>query len=113
MGLADGGGGDRERKRFKVMGFMGIQAGFGSMGQRWSLRKLWFPKNRRCLHSYWFFSGLFSFYFIYFWIFGFFFLRLLVWGKYALKLMISRCSYHCLSILSPNEKYYILIIIHI
>ena len=33
MGLDDGGGGDRERKRFKVTGFVGIQAGFGSMGR--------------------------------------------------------------------------------
>ena len=32
MGLVDGGGVDGERKRFKVMGFVGIQVGFGSTG---------------------------------------------------------------------------------
>lgn len=34
-----------ERKRHKVMGFVGIQTGFGSAGRRRSLRKTWMPSD--------------------------------------------------------------------
>ncbi|XP_077252202.1 putative beta-1,3-galactosyltransferase 14 [Tasmannia lanceolata] len=36
-------------KRYKVMGFVGIQTGFGSTGRRRSLRKTWFPSDRQGL----------------------------------------------------------------
>ena len=66
-GSAVGGGGDGEGKRYKVMGFVGIQTGFGSVGRRRSLRKSWLPADRQGLQRYFFFSGLFfPFYFIYF-----------------------------------------------
>lgn len=32
-------------KRHKVMGFVGIQTGFGSVGRRRSLRKTWMPSD--------------------------------------------------------------------
>ncbi|XP_057457878.1 probable beta-1,3-galactosyltransferase 14 [Lotus japonicus] len=35
--------------RHKVMGFVGIQTGFGSVGRRQSLRKTWFPSDRQGL----------------------------------------------------------------
>ncbi|KAH1247158.1 putative beta-1,3-galactosyltransferase 14 [Glycine max] len=35
--------------RHKVMGFVGIQTGFGSAGRRVSLRKTWFPSDRQGL----------------------------------------------------------------
>ncbi|PKA46040.1 putative beta-1,3-galactosyltransferase 14 [Apostasia shenzhenica] len=43
------GGGGRVKERHKVMGFVGIQTGFGSAGRRRSLRKTWFPSDRRGL----------------------------------------------------------------
>ena len=60
----DGGGGDGGGKRYKVMGFVGIQTGFGSAGRRRSLRKSWMPADQQGLQRYWFFSGLFYFYFL-------------------------------------------------
>ncbi|GLU18079.1 hypothetical protein SLE2022_343990 [Rubroshorea leprosula] len=36
-------------KRHKVMGFVGIQTGFGSTGRRRSLRKTWMPSDRQGL----------------------------------------------------------------
>ncbi|CAA7013842.1 unnamed protein product [Microthlaspi erraticum] len=38
-------GGKSVRKRHKVMGFVGIQTGFGSAGRRQALRKTWMPSN--------------------------------------------------------------------
>ncbi|XP_044482855.1 probable beta-1,3-galactosyltransferase 14 [Mangifera indica] len=38
-----------ESKRHKVMGFVGIQTGFGSTGRRRSLRKTWMPSDRQGL----------------------------------------------------------------
>ncbi|XP_057952245.1 probable beta-1,3-galactosyltransferase 14 [Malania oleifera] len=38
-----------DRKRHKVMGFVGIQTGFGSVGRRRSLRKTWMPSDRQGL----------------------------------------------------------------
>ncbi|XP_010462209.1 PREDICTED: probable beta-1,3-galactosyltransferase 14 [Camelina sativa] len=38
-------GGGGEGKRHKVMGFVGIQTGFGSAGRRRSLRKTWMPSD--------------------------------------------------------------------
>ncbi|XP_042518689.1 probable beta-1,3-galactosyltransferase 14 [Macadamia integrifolia] len=40
---------DGDRNRHKVMGFVGIQTGFGSVGRRKSLRKTWFPSDRQGL----------------------------------------------------------------
>ncbi|KAK8643744.1 hypothetical protein V6N13_013024 [Hibiscus sabdariffa] len=40
-----GGGDDHGTKRHKVMGFVGIQTGFGSTGRRRSLRKTWMPSD--------------------------------------------------------------------
>lgn len=40
-------GGDQ--KRHKVMGFVGIQTGFGSVGRRQSLRQTWMPSDRQGL----------------------------------------------------------------
>ncbi|ONK58370.1 uncharacterized protein A4U43_C09F11550 [Asparagus officinalis] len=37
------------RERHKVMGFVGIQTGFGSTGRRRALRKTWFPSDREGL----------------------------------------------------------------
>ncbi|GAA0140456.1 glycosyltransferase [Lithospermum erythrorhizon] len=36
-------------KRYKVMGFVGIQTGFGSVGRRKSLRQTWFPQDHQGL----------------------------------------------------------------
>ncbi|KAK4745845.1 hypothetical protein SAY87_012157 [Trapa incisa] len=52
-----GGGGDgifatdglQYGKRHKVMGFVGIQTGFGSVGRRRSLRQTWMPSDRQGL----------------------------------------------------------------
>ncbi|KAJ7948734.1 Hexosyltransferase [Quillaja saponaria] len=44
-GASDGNGGNG--KRHKVMGFVGIQTGFGSVGRRQSLRKTWVPSDRQ------------------------------------------------------------------
>lgn len=52
-GSAEGGGEDAEGKRYKVMGFVGIQTGFGSVGRRSSLRKSWLPADRQGLQRYW------------------------------------------------------------
>ncbi|KAG9146127.1 hypothetical protein Leryth_015926 [Lithospermum erythrorhizon] len=38
---------DMEAKRYKVMGFVGIQTGFASFGRRRSLRQTWFPSDRQ------------------------------------------------------------------
>ncbi|KAI7729389.1 hypothetical protein M8C21_004216, partial [Ambrosia artemisiifolia] len=43
----NGGGGDQNR--YKVMGFVGIQTGFASVGRRRSLRKTWFPSDHQGL----------------------------------------------------------------
>ena len=40
---------DLARPRRKVLGFVGIQTGFGSAGRRRSLRKTWFPSDREGL----------------------------------------------------------------
>lgn len=49
-GISDGGGGDGSNRR-KVMGFVGIQTGFGSIGRRRSLRKTWMPSDPQGLRS--------------------------------------------------------------
>lgn len=54
-GRSDGNGGlDTENgdKRHKVMGFVGIQTGFGSVGRRRSLRKTWMPSDSQGLQRY-------------------------------------------------------------
>lgn len=43
---------DGDRKRHKVMGFVGIQTGFGSVGRRQSLRKTWMPSDHQGLQRY-------------------------------------------------------------
>ncbi|KAK6157331.1 hypothetical protein DH2020_011579 [Rehmannia glutinosa] len=43
-GISDGG-----QKRHKVMGFVGIQTGFGSVGRRRALRQTWFPSDHQGL----------------------------------------------------------------
>uniref|UniRef100_A0A7N0SY12 Hexosyltransferase n=1 Tax=Kalanchoe fedtschenkoi TaxID=63787 RepID=A0A7N0SY12_KALFE len=47
----DGRGGilSEGQKRHKVMGFVGIQTGFGSVGRRRSLRKTWMPSDHQGL----------------------------------------------------------------
>ena len=51
FGAGTGGiGGDA--KRHKVMGFVGIQTGFASVGRRQSLRKTWLPPDREGLQRY-------------------------------------------------------------
>ncbi|XP_060200755.1 probable beta-1,3-galactosyltransferase 14 isoform X2 [Lycium barbarum] len=45
-GLTDG-----EYKRHKVMGFVGIQTGFGSVARRRSLRRTWFPSDHQGLQK--------------------------------------------------------------
>lgn len=42
--ISDGG-----QKRYKVMGFVGIQTGFESTGRRQALRKTWFPSDQGSL----------------------------------------------------------------
>ncbi|KAL3631461.1 hypothetical protein CASFOL_024445 [Castilleja foliolosa] len=44
-----GGISDEGQKRHKVMGFVGIQTGFGSTGRRRSLRQTWFPSDHQGL----------------------------------------------------------------
>lgn len=51
---------DKGQKRHKVMGFVGIQTGFGSAGRRRSLRRTWFPSDHQGLKRY---SLCFLFYF--------------------------------------------------
>lgn len=41
--------GAQSTKRHKVMGFVGIQTGFGSVGRRRSLRQTWMPSDRQSL----------------------------------------------------------------
>ncbi|KAK8691334.1 hypothetical protein V6N13_074845 [Hibiscus sabdariffa] len=48
-GAAAAGGDDNGMKRHKIMGFVGIQTGFGSTGRRRSLRKTWMPSDRQGL----------------------------------------------------------------
>ena len=43
---------DGDPKRHKVMGFVGIQTGFGSVGRRRSLRQTWMPSDRQGLQRY-------------------------------------------------------------
>lgn len=43
------GGAVGDRKRHKVMGFVGIQTGFRSLGRRQSLRKTWMPSDQQGL----------------------------------------------------------------
>lgn len=40
------------RKRQRVMGFVGIQTGFGSVGRRRALRQTWFPSDHRGLQRF-------------------------------------------------------------
>lgn len=40
------------KDRHKVMGFVGIQTGFGSVGRRHALRKTWLPSDRQGLERY-------------------------------------------------------------
>ncbi|KAG8364870.1 hypothetical protein BUALT_Bualt18G0043400 [Buddleja alternifolia] len=40
---------DEGQKRHKVMGFVGIQTGFGSTGRRRALRQTWFPSDHQGL----------------------------------------------------------------
>ncbi|KAH7861400.1 hypothetical protein Vadar_025626 [Vaccinium darrowii] len=40
---------DGDEKRHKVMGFVGIQTGFGSIGRRRSLRRTWMPSDQQGL----------------------------------------------------------------
>ncbi|KAF8409032.1 hypothetical protein HHK36_005104 [Tetracentron sinense] len=49
VGDGNGVGVDGDSKRYKVMGFVGIQTGFGSTGRRRSLRKTWMPSDRQGL----------------------------------------------------------------
>lgn len=46
-------------KRHKVMGFVGIQTGFGSVARRRSLRRTWFPSDHNGLQKYTFFFYLY------------------------------------------------------
>ncbi|KAL0282611.1 UNVERIFIED_CONTAM: putative beta-1,3-galactosyltransferase 13 [Sesamum angustifolium] len=50
-----GGVSDEGQKRHKVMGFVGIQTGFGSAGRRRALRQTWFPSDhqglQRCIED--------------------------------------------------------------
>ncbi|KAK4255883.1 hypothetical protein QN277_008819 [Acacia crassicarpa] len=46
-GISSGNGGSGSRH--KVMGFVGIQTGFGSAGRRQALRKTWMPSDRQGL----------------------------------------------------------------
>ncbi|MCD7448889.1 hypothetical protein HAX54_046983 [Datura stramonium] len=42
---------DGDYKRHKVMGFVGIQTGFGSVARRQSLRRTWFPSDHNGLQK--------------------------------------------------------------
>lgn len=48
-GPGDGGASNEDQKRHKIMGFVGIQTGFASVGRRRSLRKTWMPSDRQGL----------------------------------------------------------------
>ncbi|XP_042477267.1 probable beta-1,3-galactosyltransferase 14 [Macadamia integrifolia] len=49
VGVGNRVGSDGDRERHKVMGFVGIQTGFGSAGRRKSLRKTWMPSDSQGL----------------------------------------------------------------
>lgn len=51
VSLGNGNGGllTEGQKRYKVMGFVGIQTGFGSVGRRRSLRQTWMPSDSQGL----------------------------------------------------------------
>lgn len=49
---SNGGISDEGQKRHKVMGFVGIQTGFGSIGRRKALRQTWFPSEHQGLQRY-------------------------------------------------------------
>lgn len=52
-GSSRGGGiSDEGQKRYKVMGFVGIQTGFRSAGRRRALRQTWFPSDHQGLKRY-------------------------------------------------------------
>ncbi|KAH0847105.1 hypothetical protein HID58_091796 [Brassica napus] len=54
------GGGDG--RRHKVMGFVGIQTGFGSTGRRQALRKTWMPSDPEGLRRLAFFKAAYALY---------------------------------------------------
>ncbi|KAK6132650.1 hypothetical protein DH2020_033602 [Rehmannia glutinosa] len=58
----DGGISDEGQKRHKVMGFVGIQTGFGSTGRRRSLRQTWFPSDHQGLQRLAFFKAAYALY---------------------------------------------------
>ncbi|GKD29553.1 probable beta-1,3-galactosyltransferase 14 [Tanacetum coccineum] len=41
-----------DKARHKVMGFVGIQTGFASVGRRKALRQTWFPNDHQGLQRY-------------------------------------------------------------
>lgn len=51
-GSGNAGVSDGDGKRHKVMGFVGIQTGFGSVGRRRSLRQTWMPSDQQGLQRY-------------------------------------------------------------
>lgn len=51
-GIGNGVVSEEHQKRHKVMGFVGIQTGFGSVGRRRSLRQTWMPSDRQGLQRY-------------------------------------------------------------
>ncbi|TYJ39195.1 hypothetical protein E1A91_A04G049800v1 [Gossypium mustelinum] len=53
-------GDDDGTKRHKIMGFVGIQTGFGSTGRRQSLRKTWMPSDRQGLQRLAFFKAAYA-----------------------------------------------------
>ncbi|XP_068486318.1 probable beta-1,3-galactosyltransferase 14 isoform X2 [Phaseolus vulgaris] len=53
VGVGDG-------ERHKVMGFVGIQTGFGSAGRREALRKTWFPSDHQGLQRLAFFKAAYA-----------------------------------------------------
>ncbi|CAH9104396.1 unnamed protein product [Cuscuta epithymum] len=50
-GMPSSGGVDGERKRHKVMGFVGVQTGFASAARRRALRQTWFPSDHQGLQK--------------------------------------------------------------
>ncbi|KAE9621612.1 hypothetical protein Lal_00032546 [Lupinus albus] len=49
VGAVANNGNNNNKGRYKVMGFVGIFTGFGSVGRRQSLRNTWFPSNPNSL----------------------------------------------------------------
>lgn len=47
---------DEGQNRHKVMGFVGIQTGFGSSGRRRAMRNTWFPSDQQGLQKYYLIS---------------------------------------------------------